>query len=122
MTSILAELADIINDGLEDTFFDAVLTREEIPQSPAYDPADPPAPVQVPYPCKAIRDSYSAFDRTNSQITSADSKVLVLAKSLSTTPKNGDIITIDDVLGGRFSAVNVGVDPATACWVIQGRA
>lgn len=120
MVSLLSgSLAATINSALSSTFLDATLTRDVVqPTSPAYDPADPPAPTPVSYTCKAIRDNYSVSDRLNSSIAAGDVKILILVNSLSVTPVVNDRITIQ---GSTFSAVRIDVDPANAVWTIQGR-
>lgn len=119
MSSPLASLASTINNAFKSIFFDAVLTKNVVPSSPAYDPADPPAPVAVPFPCKAMRDNYSAFERQNSNILTGDTKVLILSGSLNGTPEEDDLISIKGVSYG--SIVRVDVDPADAVWVLQCR-
>ncbi len=112
-------LAKTMYKAMKSLFLDAVLTREIVlPTSPAFDPADPPAPTRVNYPCKAVRDSYSTFDKSNTSILTGDSKILILVNSLSIVPDGDDIITIQ---GNSFSIITVDVDPANAVWVCQGR-
>lgn len=119
MASPLDALASTIHGALKGIFYDAVLTRQVVlPTSPAYDPADPPAPTPVDYSCKAMRDSYSSYDKMNSSIATGDTKILILAKSITTVPTGDDVITIG---GKKFSVVSVDIDPADAVWVIQGR-
>ncbi len=118
MASPLLSLAATIHGALKGVFLDAVLTREVVSAGP--DAADPPAPVPVPYPCKAIRDNYSRSDRADSSILSGDAKILILAKSLSVDPKKDDIVTITGQ-GAGFLVIEFTIDPANACWVIQGR-
>lgn len=118
--SILSGLATTINSGLSSVFFDAVLTKEVVPASPSYDPADPPAPASVPYSCKALRDYYSRHDRADGSILEGDAKILILAASLSVQPEKNDIITITGQ-GAGFAVITFDIDPANACWVIQGR-
>ena len=120
MTSLLDGLDETIFEALTDVFFDSVLTREVVPDSPAHDPADPPAAVPTNYSCKALRDKYSRYEMSNSSILEGDSKILVLAKSLSVTPAKNDIITITGQ-GAGFLVINFDIDPANACWIIQGR-
>lgn len=118
MASPLAGLASTIHGALKGIFFDATMTIEVVPASPAYDPADPPAPVPVSYPCKALRDKYSRFDKSNSSILEGDSKILILVNSLSVQPVRNGIVTIQ---GSSFNIVNFDADPVNAVWTIQGR-
>ena len=116
-------LAATINSALGFLFLDATLTRDVVPESPAYDPADPPASVPVSYPCKAIRDHYSVGHRSGGLVEGKDVKVLILQNSLSTTPAPLDRITITG-MGGPFTIVAPGAggmpavmaDPANATW------
>lgn len=119
MASPLSGIAAAVHGALKGIFFDAVLTRQVVlPTSPAYDPADPPAPTSVNYACKALRDRYSISDMANSSILQGDVKILILANSLSVSPMKDDIITIK---GASFSTIAFDIDPADASWVIQGR-
>ena len=123
MTSLLlGDLANIINDALGSSIFlDAVLTRDVV--ASGGDPADPPDPTQVTYTCKAIRDFYGAGFLSGGLVDSKDVKVIILQKSLSTTPLSLDRITITGMPGtfvivspgiGRLAAVTA--DPANATW------
>jgi hypothetical protein len=99
-------------------FLDATLTRDVIPDSPAYDPADPPVPSSTDYTCKAIVEVYSDYFRKNGLVDAKDRKVLILADSLSVTPKANDRVTISGV---TFTVMEVDTDPATAVWECKGR-
>ncbi len=124
MSSQLAgSLAKTINKAMKSLFLDAVLTREVVPDSPAYDPVDPPDPVAVDYPCKAIRDSYGVSFRSGGLVDGKDVKVIILQQSLSIIPAPLDRITITG-MGGPFTIVTPGsgtqpavmADPANATW------
>lgn len=120
MTSPLSgSLAKAIGGAFKGLFLDAVLTRYVVPDSPAPDPIDPPEPVPVEYPCKAIHDTYSDFYRAQGLVEAGDRKVLILATSLTVTPQENDKITIR---GETFSVVMVRTDPALAVWECQARA
>lgn len=117
MGNPLSGLAATINGAFKSIFFDAVLTRYVVQQtSPAFDPADPPSPTPIDYPCKALRDSYSAYDKANSNIGTGDVKMLILANSISTKPVENDVITYK---GAKFSVVRSDIDPADAVWICQ---
>ena len=116
---ISGSLAATIYGAFKNLFLDATLTRQVVlPTSPAFDPADPPAPTPVNYACKAIRDRYSVSEKNNSSILDGDAKILVLVNSLSVSPIRNDIITIQ---GTKFTVIDFDVDPANALWTIQGR-
>lgn len=129
MTSPLSgSLAKTIHGAMKNLFLDATLTRDVIPNSPAYDPIDPPAPTQVNYPCLAIRDSYGIGFKSGGLVEAEDVKVIILQKSLSTTPIPLDRITITG-MGGPFTIVPPGTsgqaavsaDPANATWECRAR-
>lgn len=110
-------LAKTIAGAFKSLFFDAVLSRNVIlPTIPAYDPADPPAATLVAFPCKAMADTYSSYDRANSNIGTSDVKILILAKTLGTIPTENDVITLQ---GSKFSVIKSDIDPANAVWVCQ---
>lgn len=121
MASILDSIAGTIHGAFKNIFYDATLTRYSIPESPAFDPADPPAPVPTNYPCKALRDSYSSYDKQDSDIAAGDVKILILAQSISVAPVDGDNITISNPNGGTYRVINANIDPANALWIVQGR-
>lgn len=121
-------LAKSIYKGMRGLFLDATLTRDTVPDSPAYDPFDPSAPVQTSYNCKAVRDNYGVGHRSGGLVNSDDVKIIILQQSLSVTPKSGDRITIA-VQGGPWTIVGdvpgqpaVSADPANAVWELRCRA
>lgn len=112
-------LAATIYSGMRNLFLDATLMRDVVlPTSPAYDPADPPAPTPVEYTCKAIKDNYTLRDRADGLILQGDVKILILANSISVSPLLQDRVTIQGV---TFTLVDASVDPAMALWTCQGR-
>lgn len=125
MTSPLSgSLAKTINKAFKNLFLDATIIRQVVlPTSPAFDPADPPAPTPVSYPCKAIRDNYGVSLRASGLVNGTDVKVIILQQSLSITPIPLDQITITG-MGGPFTIVAPGTggqpaviaDPANATW------
>ncbi|WP_029581944.1 hypothetical protein [Bradyrhizobium sp. URHD0069] len=112
--------------GMRGLFLDAVLTRDVIPDSPAYDPADPPAPVPVPYACKAIVEDYSAGVRAGGLVNATDVNIIILAASLSVEPQAGDRLSVPSqgvsgtiagpATSGTSSMKAVSTDPARATW------
>lgn len=109
-------LAKTIHKASKNIFLDATLTRDVV--ASGGNPADPPAPTPVNYPCKAMRDNYSAFDKMNSSIATGDFKILILVNSLAVMPISNDIITIQ---GASSSIIKTDVDPANAVWVCQAK-
>jgi len=94
------------------------VSRSVIPDSPPYDPFDPPPPVLVEYPCKGFVDQFDASYRAGSLIESGDVKVVIVATSLEIEPQPGDTITAK---GKTYSAISVSADPAGATWSVQAR-
>lgn len=128
VSPLSGSLAATIYGAMKNLFLDAVLTRDVIPDSPAYNPADPPAPVSVDYPCKAIREEYGLGFRVGGLIDLQDFRVIILQNSLSTIPIPLDRITITG-MGGPFTIVPPGIrgqpaitaDPANATWECRAR-
>lgn len=117
--TILDDIPDLVNGAFGDVFYDAVMTVDVIPNSPPYDPADPPAPVPVSYPAKAYVEKYSAYYRANSLVEASDRKVIVLAKSLAIEPVNGARITVQGI---TFTIIDYDDGGSNkSIWEIQGR-
>jgi len=125
MASILeSSLAATIASAASFIFLDATLERDV--QGTITDPADPPAPTQVTYSCKAIEDTYSAGLRSGGLVNETDVKVLILAATLSVAPLPGDRITIRGVKRqivpmGTSGLPGVQSDPARATWECRTR-
>lgn len=117
--SVLDTLPATINSAFKSIFYDAVMTVDVIPNSPPYDPADPPAPVAVSYSCKAYVEKYSAYYRANSLVEASDRKVIVLAKSLAIEPVNGARITVQGISFTIIAYDDGGSN--RSIWEIQGR-
>lgn len=117
--TVLDSLPATINSAFKNLFYDAVMTVDVIPNSPPYDPADPPAPVPVSYSCKAYVTKYSAYYRANSLVAAEDRKVIVLAKSLAIEPVNGARITVQGVTFTIIAYDDGGSNKAI--WECQGR-
>lgn len=121
-------LATAIYKGMKGLFLGATLTRDVVPDSPAYDAFDPPAPVSTDYACKAVRDNYGVGHRSGGLVDSKDVKIIILQNSLSVTPQSGDRISITGQ-GGPWTIVGdvpgqpaVSADPANAIWECRARA
>lgn len=129
MTSPLAgSLAKAIHKGMKSLFLDATLTIDLVPDSPAYDPFDPPVPVPTDYPCKAVRDNYGVGHIASGLVDTKDVKIIILQRSLSVTPISGARISITGQ-GGPWTIVSdapgqpaVTADPANATWECRARA
>lgn len=61
-------------------------------------------------------DTYSAFHKAQAGIPETDVKILIIAGSLSTTPKKNDEIKFRDKW---YKSRAVDTDPANATWEIQ---
>ena len=109
--------ADIFN-AFSGVFYDAVLVRASTTGSSPDIAFDPPDPTETEYTCKALRTKYSAMLSKEGVIDVNDRKVLILATSISVTPKPPDRVTIQ---GTTFTLTEVDIDPANAVWVCRGR-
>lgn len=117
MASPLAgSLATSVFKAMRGLFLDATLTRDV--EGTITDPADPPAPTPTPYDCKAIVETYAERFRLDGTVHENDRKVLILANSLSVTPKAGDRVSIRSI---TFTIQEVMTDPAIAVWECRGR-
>jgi hypothetical protein len=125
MTSPLVNsLANTIGKAMAFLFLDATLTRD-VPGI-IVDPADPPAPTQSTFACKAIEEEYGTLARAQGLVSETDIQVLILANSLATDPKPLDRITIRGktvtiIPGGSGGAPPVQSDPARATWSCRCR-
>lgn len=125
MTSpLLGSLAKTIGTAMAPLFLDATLTRDVL--GVIVDPADPPAPTQTTFVCRAIEEEYGSFDRGQGLVGETDVQVLILANSLATDPKSLDRITIRAktvtiVAGGSGGMPPVKSDPARATWLCRCR-
>lgn len=118
MVSLLeGALAKTIGKAMRGIFMDAVLTRDVVPDSPAFDPFDPPAPVTTEYACKAIVEAYADKFRLEGLVAANERKVLILATSLSVRPQPQDRVTIRGV---TFTLLEVKTDPAEAVFECKG--
>lgn len=105
-------------------FLDAVLTRDV--QGTIVDPADPPAPTQVTYKCKAIEQEYGSMDRAQGLVSETDIQILILASTLAVSPLPLDRLTIRGktvsiVPAGSGGMPPVQSDPARATWLCRCR-
>jgi hypothetical protein len=108
-------LAQTIGKAMAGTFYAATVTRLTPGAGPSHDPGEP---TETDYTCKAIVDTYKAWERVGTTIQANDRKVLVLATSLDIVPKPGDTVTIR---GATYTVVDVGSDPALATYKLQVR-
>ncbi len=117
MASPLDGIATQIFGAFKDIFRDAVLVRASFTGASPDIAFDPPAPTETEYTCKALVTKYSAMLRAEGVIDANDRKVLILATSISATPKPPDRVTISGV---TFTLREVDIDPANAVWVCRG--
>lgn len=108
-------LASAVYGAMKGLFLDAALMRSSTSGGTDYEPG---AQSESSYPCKAIVEKYSNHFRDAGLVDQNDRKVLILTKSLSVVPRQGDRVVISGV---TFTAIEVQTDPATAVWVIRGR-
>jgi len=114
------ELAEIIGDALDaaDLTYSVTLTRT-VPG--IVDPAKlwiPPTDTTEQFTCMGFVDAYrrDLVDGTN--IQADDFKVVIVATSLQTEPKPGDVIM---ARGQSFTVITATPDPAMATWEVQSR-
>jgi hypothetical protein len=120
MASPLATVAATIGKAMSSTFFAATLTRHTA--AAIVDPADPAAPTETGYSCRALIDDYSITLKADGVIDAEDRQVLILASTLSVAPIVGDIVTISEGPhdGESFALLWIGTDPARAVWSCRG--
>lgn len=117
MVSPLAgSLARQIGRAASSIFLPATLVRD-VP-GVIVDAADPPAPTQATYPCKAIVEVYSERYRLDGLVKQNERKVIILATTLSVRPAVGDRVTISGI---TFTLAEVSTDPAEAAWECKGQ-
>jgi hypothetical protein len=78
-----------------------------------------PTVSDVSHSCSGWRDSYSAQELVNTSILSTDTKVYLLASSLSVAPLPGNSVTLDGV---TYVIITVQLDAASVAYVCQCRA
>lgn len=107
-------LARTIGSAMSFLFLNATLRRDVA--GTIVDPADPPAPTEATYSCKAIVEDYAERYKLEGLVKDNQRKVLILASTLSVTPTVGDRITIRNVTYGVNSVAS---DPALATWELM---
>lgn len=123
MASPLLGLPKALAKAASFLFFDATLTRET--QGAGANAWTPGASTTATYRCKAMVDTWSAFQIAGGMVAAGDLKVLILANTLSVQPQDGDKITVRGETvtltsaGGSLPAVST--DPAKAVWECRGR-
>lgn len=122
MDSILdGSLADDIAAALDSAGVPYAITiTRDVPQD-SPDPADPLPPVSTDFPCTGWVDAYKAEDLANSLILASDTKIIVVATTLTmpSPPVPGDRVTAK---GATYSVIDVSSDPALATYTLQARA
>ncbi len=123
VSPLSGSLAATIGQAMAFLFIDATLTRDVA--GTVVDPADPPAPTEVEYSCKVIRDTYGTNYRAAGLVNDRDVKIIILQTSLAVAPQSGDRIDIDG-MGGPWTIVPAGsgqpavsADPANATWEVR---
>ena len=117
MTSPLeGSLAKTIGKAFNNLFLSATLSREVAIDSPAPEPGEPAQTVTQEFNCKAIVEEYSDYYKLQNLVQANERKILVLADSLNTEPKQNDKITIRSK---TYTVVSIGTDPAKATWELR---
>lgn len=123
MTGLLAGgIARIVHSATKGLFLSATLTRKTI--GAGANDWEPGAETALDYPCLAIVDGYSDYSVANGIAKASECKVMILARSLTIEPQQGDAINVES--RGRFTVVSdgagapaVSTDPAKAVWVCR---
>lgn len=110
-------IARQVGAAFKSLFMPATLTRASVPDSPDYEPFDPPIEVFVEYPCNAIVEAYSDKFRMDGLVAANERKVLILAASVAVRPQPHDRVTIRGI---TFTISEVNSDPAEAIWECRG--
>lgn len=119
MSILEGELAATITAALLDAGipFDVTVTRTE--QGTIYDPVSGTYPeTTTHYSCKGFVEAYSDLLRSTGVVGPGDVKVVVLAPTLSITPRPTDKVT---ARGQTFTIIAVSPDPAVATIELQAR-
>ncbi|AWN47136.1 hypothetical protein DK419_13115 [Methylobacterium terrae] len=118
---LLGGLAKTISKALGPVFLPATLARAGETTGDAWNPT-PGAPID--FRCRALRDEWGTYHRSNGLVAAADWKILVLAETLKTEPREGDLIQLPNtpqliVYGNGEGQPGYQADPATACWILR---
>ncbi|MEH6950615.1 hypothetical protein V4R08_04605 [Nitrobacter sp. NHB1] len=113
-----------MTDGTLATRLSAALNSAGIPygltlqhQESDNDPFNPTV-TWVDHDAQGWVDNYSQQDLTGTLIQANDRKVFIVCSSLDLTPATVDRLVISGI---TYTVVNVALDPASTCWVIQAR-
>jgi hypothetical protein len=79
---------------------------------------DAAAATPADYPLEGFRDTYSAYTRAAAGIPDTDAKLVILARSVSVRPQQGDRIWLCDAWWQIKGVPET--DPATATYSCQG--
>ncbi|ABE62949.1 hypothetical protein Nham_2154 [Nitrobacter hamburgensis X14] len=84
------------------------------------DNGDPfnPETTWVDHSCTGWVDDYSLQDKAGTLIQVNDRKVFILCNSLDLVPTTADKLVVS---GSTYQIINVALDPASTCWVVQAR-
>jgi hypothetical protein len=116
MPSILSgSLAERLSDALTSAEIPFPLTVQHGESN--QDPFNPEI-VWVDHDCSGWLDDYSLQDKAGTLIQVNDRKVFILCNSLDLVPTTADKLVVS---GSTYQIINVALDPASTCWVIQAR-
>ena len=117
-------LAATIGKAFAKVFLPAVITADAPGSGPAYNPG-PSTP--TPHTCRALVDTWSAYDKSQGLVGVSDRRILVLAASLDIVPAEGMRIQVNGqpdvfrIYSDGKGQPAVSTDPATAVWVLRCR-
>lgn len=119
MTSPLeSAIAKAVYSGAKSLFFDATLARDTLTTGSPDVSFDPAGVTTTTYTCKAIRDNPSKYEMSSGLVRTDQVKILILANSLSVTPRTQDRVTIQSE---TFTIDTVNGDPANALWTCTAK-
>ena len=127
MASPIDKIADQVHRGFIKIFHTAVLGRGG--EATGGEDWDPTIGAGSNFICKALISSWGQQEIAGGLVTGNERKILILAKSLLTEPRNGDTVTmqegpfvgelftISDAPSGNQPAVKT--DPTKALWIVR---
>ena len=115
MASILDSIASEIAKGFKGKLRSGTL-RRAVPATGVDEFGDANAGTYATYTCEGVVSDYSAFYQQVAQIPDTDIRLLLIAGSMSVSPKQDDQVNMD---GRWYQVRRVRTDPATAAWDCQ---
>jgi hypothetical protein len=115
------QLANAIYNGFKGKLLKGTLTRM-VGGTGTDEFGDPVGATSQLFPFEGMTDTFSAMFRAQAGIPETDIKVLIIAKSITTEPKNDDKLSITNAQSGTKNLQVrkiVEIDPARATYTLQ---